>query len=171
MGGSPVSALRPYLPEDASILAAIFQSAIEALTLDDYDDAQRVAWASEADDVAAFGARLGAMLTLVVHEDGEPVAFAALRDNLKIEMLYVSPDNVNEGHAAALCDALERLAKARGATKIEIDASDTARGFFERRGYVATSRNSVTRGDEWLANTTMTKQLTAPEAAPKGRLQ
>jgi putative acetyltransferase len=43
------------------------------------------------------------------------------------------------------------------------DASDSARGFFERRGYVAQQRNTVSVGGEWLANTTMEKRL-----APKG---
>ena len=49
----------------------------------------------------------------------------------------------------------------RGAEKLTVDASDTARGFFEKRGYVAQSRNSISIGDEWLANTTLTKQLQA----------
>lgn len=166
-----MSALRPFLPADAPLLAQIFEASIEELTQDDYDEAQRAAWASEADDLAGFAARLAEMLTLVALEDGAPVAFAALRDNLRIEMLFVSPDNVGEGHATSLCDALEKLAQARGAKKIEAEASDTARGFFERRGYVAISRNSMTRGDEWLASTTMTKTFAALDAAPPGRLQ
>ena len=58
-----------------------------------------------------------------------------------------------------LFDALEKLAGARGAEKLIVDASDTARGFFEKRGYVAQQRNSVSVGDEWLANTTMHKKL------------
>ena len=56
-------------------------------------------------------------------------------------------------------DALEKLAAARGAKNLSVDASDTARGFFEKRGYVARQRNSVSIGDEWLANTTLSKQL------------
>ncbi len=58
-----------------------------------------------------------------------------------------------------LVDALEKLAAARGADKLIVDASDTARGFFEKRGYVAQQRNTVTLGDEWLANTTLHKPL------------
>ena len=38
---------------------------------------------------------------------------------------------------------------------------DTAERFFAKRGYTATQRNSVTVGDEWLANTTMQKTLAA----------
>ena len=61
-----------------------------------------------------------------------------------------------------LADALEKLAGARGAKTMSVDASDSARGFFEKRGYVAQQRNSVSLGDEWLANTTLTKALSAP---------
>jgi putative acetyltransferase len=64
-----------------------------------------------------------------------------------------------------LLDAVERLAAARGAAKLTVDASDTARVFFERRGFVAQMRNTVPRGDEWLANTTMEKRLAAKPAA------
>ena len=65
-----------------------------------------------------------------------------------------------------LTDALEKLSAGRGAQKLIVDASDTARGFFEKRGYVAQQRNSISAGDEWLANTTMHKQLAAkPEAS------
>jgi putative acetyltransferase len=63
-----------------------------------------------------------------------------------------------------LCDALERLAAARGGKELSVDASDSARGFFERRGFVAKTRNTVTLGGEWLANTTMVKPLAGPAA-------
>jgi putative acetyltransferase len=159
-------ALRPYLPADAPRLAAIFREAVEELTIDEYDEAQRAAWASAADDVAAFGARLGSMLTLVAAEDGKAMAFASLEDNEMIAMLYVHPDAAGRGFARALADALERLAAARGATTLKTDASDVSRGFFQHRGYAATQRNSVMCAGEWLANTTMIKTL-----EPVGRPQ
>ena len=58
-----------------------------------------------------------------------------------------------------LVEALEKLAGARGAKKLSVDASDTAESFFKARGYAPQSRNTVQRGDEWLANTTMEKPL------------
>jgi putative acetyltransferase len=64
-----------------------------------------------------------------------------------------------------LIDALEKLAGARGAERLVVDASDTARDFFEKRGYVAQQRNSITVGDEWLANTTLHKPLAAKKEA------
>ena len=41
----------------------------------------------------------------------------------------------------------------------EIGKIDAARGFFEKRGFSPQSRSTVSVGDEWLANTTMTKPL------------
>ena len=159
MSAAPQFALRPFLAEDASTVVQIFQAAIAELTSDDYSEAQQEAWASVADDVADFAAKLGGQLTLVATLDGEPVGFASLAGKDKIDMLYVHPDAAGQGAGATLADALEKLAGARGAEKLTVDASDTARGFFEHRGYVAQSRNSISIGDEWLANTTLTKTL------------
>jgi len=155
----PQLAMRPMLPTDVPLLAEIFRAAIEELTADDYSEAQQAAWASTADDEEAFGAKLARELTLVATYGGAAIGFAALADNRRIDMLYVHPAAAGQGAGAMLCDALEKLAAARGAKEITVDASDAARGFFEKRGFSAQSRNSVSLGDEWLANTTMTKPL------------
>ena len=62
----PTVTLRPYLPEDAPVLAAIFQAAVMVLTEDDYSADQREAWAAAADDADAFGEKLAAHLTLKI---------------------------------------------------------------------------------------------------------
>jgi putative acetyltransferase len=157
-------ALRPYLAADAPILAAIYAAAIDELTAEDYTDEQRYAWIALAEDEQTFGQRLAASLTLVAIVEGEPVGFISLRDNLSIEHLYVSPNIIREGVATALCDALERLATARGAQKLTVDSSDTAEPFFKQRGYVLQSRNTRIVDEQWLAYMTMIKEL-APAAA------
>lgn len=157
--------LRPYLPEDAQIAAAIFIAAVEQLTEDDYSEAQREAWASVADDDARFAVRLASQLTLIATLEGAPVGFASLKGADHIDMLYVHPDFTRMGVATSLIDALEKLAGARGAQALTVDASDNAAEFFTRRAYVATRRNTVTINGEWLANTSMKKTL-AESAAP-----
>jgi putative acetyltransferase len=158
----PQPALRPYLPSDLDILVAIYQDSIEELAGEDYSDAQRAAWAGTADE-PDFGARLARELTLVATIGGSAVGFASLRDNAHIDMLYVHPSFARQGIATLLCDALEKLAAARGAKRLTVDASDTARPFFEGRGFEGESRNTVTVGDEWLGNTTMAKVLPSSE--------
>jgi putative acetyltransferase len=161
----PKLGLRPYLPADASALREIFRDSIEDLTADDYNAAQQEAWASVADDAAGFGKKLAGQLTLIATLEGSPVGFASLEGKDKIDMLYVHPAAAGQGVGAMLVDALEKLAGGRGAGKLSVDASDNARHFFEKRGYVAQQRNSVSVGDEWLANTTMLKQLAVKREA------
>jgi putative acetyltransferase len=160
MGQSiPKLALRPFLAADTPMLAAIFAASVQDLTGDDYSEAQQEAWAAVADDEAALGKKLASELTLIATLQGSPVGFASLKDNGHIEMLYVHPSVAGQGVGTLLCDALEKLAGARGAKSLSVDASDTALDFFRKRGYVAQQRNSVTINGEWLANTTMKKEL------------
>jgi putative acetyltransferase len=161
----PKLAMRPMLPEDVPLLAEIFRASIEELTADDYSEAPRQAWAEAADDLAEFGARLAGALTLVATFAGSAVGFASLADNARIDMLYVYPAAAGQGAGAMLCDALEKLAAARGTKELTVEASDTARGFFERRGFTARTRNAVLLAGEWLATTTMVKPLTAKGSA------
>lgn len=153
--------LRPFLPADTMALRELFAQSIEELTADDYDEDQRIAWASTAADAEAFAAKLGGMVTLVVQVDGEYAGFASLKDNATFEMLYVHPYFAGQGIGAALADAIERLAQSRGAKEITVEASDSAEPFFEGRGYVATQRNMLPRDNLWLPNTTMKKRLGA----------
>jgi putative acetyltransferase len=167
----PKLAMRPLLPTDVPLLAEIFRASIEELSSDDYSEAQQEAWAAAADDEEEFGARLAGELTLVATLAGAAIGFGALADNARIDMLYVHPAAAGQGAGAMLCDALEKLAAARGAKELAVDASDTARGFFERRGFVAKTRNTVALGGEWLATTTMVKPLAAAAPAGRGSLQ
>lgn len=156
------AALRPMLPTDGPALAAIFGASIDELTAEDYDEDQRAAWMATAEDEAGFANRLGAMLTLVATVEGAPAGFASLKDNRHLDMLFVDPALAGRGVGTLLVDACEKLAGARGAKALTVDASDAARPFFERRGYRAQSRQSVPINGEWLANTQMELKLETP---------
>jgi putative acetyltransferase len=155
--------LRPFLPADAPRLAELFRASVTELASEHYDHDQLAAWIGAATDEAAFAKRLAESLTIVALVGGDVAGFAALRDGKHFDMLYVSPHAARQGVGSALADAIEKLAQARGAQSLDVDASDAARDFFAQRGYVAQKRNIKTIGDEWLANTTMTKDV-APRA-------
>jgi putative acetyltransferase len=157
---SMTASLRPFLPADLPRLAAIFRASIEELTAEDYNESQQAAWAALADE-DAFGKKLADDLTLVALLGGEVAGFGSLRGQDHIDMLYVDPQAAGQGVASTLCDALEKLAGARGATKLSVYASDTARGFFEKRGYQPLHRQTVDCFGEWLGNTAMEKRLAA----------
>ena len=161
----PKIGLRPFLPADTSVLASIFVASIDVLTEEDYSQAQREAWASAAEDEDKFGKRLAGQLTLVATIQSSPVGFASLKGVDHLDLLYVHPSAVRQGAATSLCDAIEKLAAARGAKAITAEVSDTAERFFAKRGYEGQQRNTISAGDEWLANTTMKKTF-AVEVPP-----
>jgi putative acetyltransferase len=162
----PSFALRPFLPQDAAVLAEIFRASIEGLTEDDYNPAQQDAWAAAADDLEAFAERLGRHLTLLATLDGSPVGFISLDAPTEIGLFYVHPAVAGQGVGRMLYDAVEKIAGARGTPHLSVDASDTAREFFARRGFSAEQRNTVSVGNEWLSNTTMKKKLQAKDPSP-----
>jgi putative acetyltransferase len=158
----PKPALRPFLPADTDILAEIFRASVEELTGDDYSETQQASWAATADE-EEFAAKLAGELTLVATIAGAPVGFISLKGADHVDMLYVHPGVARQGVATALYEALERLAAARGAKQLMVDASDTARSFFERLGFDAKYRNTKSLGGEWLGNTHMQKRLVKTE--------
>ena len=161
---NPTFALRPYVSDDAPVLADIFRASIEGLAAEDYSETQVDAWAATADDEDAFEDRLGKGMTLVATMEGSPVAFTALVAPGHIDFLYVHPAVAGRGVGTMLLEALEKLANARGAKKLTAEVSDNASEFFRHRGFKAMQRNSVPLGGEWFANTTMEKPIAAKAA-------
>jgi len=64
-----------------------------------------------------------------------------------------------QGVATTLWRCLEKLAAARGATKLTVDASDTAHPFFLSAAMSISSAVPSRAGGEWLARTLMQKAL------------
>ena len=94
-------------------------------------------WMSES------GLSLGAMLTLVATDGDEVVGFASLKGADVIEMIYVDPEFARRGVGVALLDALEKIARGRGATKLEAEVSDTAKPLFDRRQFTSQRRRPL----------------------------
>jgi putative acetyltransferase len=159
MNGALKPALRPFLPAEGPLLAQIFRDAIEGLTGEDYDEAQQAAWTAVADDEEEFVESLASALTIVATIEGAPAGFISVKGGDHIDKLYVHPSVARKGVGTTLCDAVERLAVARGATNLMVDASDTARPLFEKRGFTARYRQTIELGAEWLGNTHMEKPL------------
>ena len=150
------------LPTDVPLLAEIFRASIEELTADDYSEAQQEAWASAADDEEEFGARLAGELTLVATFAGAAIGFASLADNTRHRHALRASGRGRAGrrrHAVRRAGKTRRRPRRQGA-RPSMPAT-RARGFFEKRGFVAKTRNTVSLAGEWLANTTMVKPLAA----------
>ena len=160
---NPKLSLRPFLAADIGLIAEVFRASVDELAAEDYSNGQREAWLAVADDDEEFTARLAGQLTLLGMMDGSPVGFASLKGGEEVDMLYVHPAAAGHGVGSLLIEALEKLAAGRGARRLTADVSDSAQDFFKKRGFVPLQRNTIQLGGEWLANTTMEKQLAAKE--------
>ena len=63
-------------------------------------------------------------LTLLAMIDGAVAGFASLKGADEIDMLFVDPEFARQGAGRALIDALARLAQARGAKRLTVEASE-----------------------------------------------
>jgi putative acetyltransferase len=87
-----VVTLRPYRPDDAPALLALFRDTIRRVNSRDYSPAQVWVWASDDIDMARWFGRFTGRFVRVAEEAGDPVGFAELEANGNVDRVYVSAD-------------------------------------------------------------------------------
>lgn len=142
MTAAPDFVLRPYRADDAAGMAQLYFESARQIGARRYLPTQVAAWAPEPASAAAVHARAGdGRLTLVaVGPDGRMLAYGDLEDDGHIDHLYCAPHAAGKGVAAALLDALLAEAAARRTPRLYVEASELARGLFERKGFAVTAR-------------------------------
>ena len=153
--------VRPYTPDDAPALVALFHAAVHEIARIYYSQAQVNAWAPEVPDVGHFRARAadGRTLLVAVDEEDRPLAYGDLEEDGHIDHLFCRPDAAGTGVTAALYAALEAAARARGIGLVYVDASEPARRFFERRGFDMVGRRDFEIAGVAIHNFEMEKTL------------
>lgn len=149
--------LREYKPADCAEMARLFYDTVHTVNLRDYTPEQTDAWATGQVDLAAWDASFRAHKTVIAEQNGEIIGFGDLDAEAGyLDRLYIHKDHQNEGAATAICDALESAAKTQTVTT---HASITAKGFFQKRGYVVVKEQQVERYGVLLTNFVMIKTL------------
>ncbi len=149
--------MRDYRREDAGPICRLFYETVHSVNLADYSPEQARAWAPVPPDPAAWHGRMSGRHTLVAEGDDGVVGFVELEDDGNLDMLYCRRDAVGRGVGSLLYAAAEERAKGLGLRRIFVEASITARPFFERRGFRVLSRNVVVRRGVELVNFSMEK--------------
>src|SRR4051812_44305117 len=104
--------VRPFKPDDAEALVALFHAAVHEVGRLYYSQAQVDAWAPEVPDPERFRARAadGRTVLVAVDDDDTPLAYGDLEEEGHIDHLFCRPDVAGTGVAAALYAALEATA-------------------------------------------------------------
>ncbi|NNU78947.1 GNAT family N-acetyltransferase [Halovulum dunhuangense] len=153
------AAIRPFRPEDAAALAALFHRAVTQGAAAFYDDAQRAAWSPAPPDAESFAARLAPQTVFVAAEEGAALGFMSLTGAGHLDMAFVAPERMGTGLAGQLYDHVERAALKAGHARLTTDASHPARRFFARRGWRVLRRQAPVRNGVALTNFAMEKRL------------
>lgn len=130
--------LRPFDPPDAAAVSALIATTMRRSNAGDYAPerlAPLIAYFTPPKLV-----QLAAERTCLVAEDGGAVIGTAALDGAALATFFVHPDYQGRGIGTRLLAALEQAARAAGLARLEVDASVTGAGFYERRGYRRTGR-------------------------------
>ena len=141
--------IRGYEAPDAPHLAQLYFESARTLGARRYSPEQVAAWAPAPADPAAVHARASDGRRTLVAEgpDGAVLGYGDLEGDGHIDHLYCQPNAAGTGVASALLDALQDQARAQGLNRLYVEASELARGLFERQGFTTTARRDfVVRG-------------------------
>jgi putative acetyltransferase len=127
---------RVALRKDASRLCDIRRRAILELAPPTMSVAEAQAWAVKLTP-SGMEQKLRELEVWVAELDGRLAGWGAIRGGT-LEGLYVAPEFAGQGVGAGLLDTLEGLMRDRAFPRVRAEASSNARGFYLRRGYVAT---------------------------------
>lgn len=158
--------IRPFRPADAPALAQLFHAAVHEIAARHYSPAQIAAWSPAVPDPARFLARGADGRTLLVAEaaNGAILAYGDVEADGHIDHIFCRPDAAGTGVTAVLYDALETAARQRGIERLYTEASEPARRFFERRGFMVVTRRDFELAGVPIHNYAMEKRL-GPEAS------
>ena len=147
--------IRRYRPEDAGALAHIFHAAVHETAAFYYSPDQCRVW-SPAPSVVKFTDREadGRRVWVAVTGDA-PTGFIELESDGHIDCFYVHP----RGAGPALFETLLAAARADRMPRLSVEASDAARPFFTRAGFVTDHRRDFQRDGVALHNWAMSKTL------------
>ena len=148
--------IRLYRTADCPPLLKLFYDTVHTVCAGDYSPAQLDAWAPAKPDASAWDASLRSRTTLVTEGGGNIPGFGNTGPDGHLDLLYVHRDRQRRGVASVLCNFLETLYPV---DRVTVHASETARPFFERRGYRVLRPQQVERRGQVLTNYVMEKEL------------
>ena len=158
--------VRPMRADEGRLFLEIHGRSIRGLAVQTYPADVIAAWAGPAvvsdEAVRGFLRNPDDEIRLLAELDGQPVGLGSLVvDNTELRSCYVVPEAARMGVGSALVQEMERIARDRGLTHLELHASINAEPFYTVLGYEALERKDhVLRSGLRMAAVKMRKTLT-----------
>jgi putative acetyltransferase len=153
--------IRAYQRHDAAGVADVFYRSVREVALSDYTVDQVRAWVPGRWDAEQEHRRSGdgRLVLVAADEPGRVVAFIDLEPDGHIDRLFCAPEAAGRGIASRLYEEIEAAAREQGITRLFTEASELARRFFERKGFVVLERQDMILRGVPIHNYRMAKTL------------
>ena len=151
--------IRQSKPADESQLKELLYQTVHQVNSRDYDSAQLEAWAPAAMLSGQWPPRAGERQTWVAELDGRIAGFAELQPDGHIDCFYCHHQYQRRGVGHCLFKTLLDHARSAGIRRLSVDASITARPFFQAVGFSAGRARLVKIRGQSLMNFRMSRLI------------
>lgn len=153
--------LRIATKQDITSLHRVFEASVRHTCNQHYTEAQINAWITRA-DINRWQELFNSDLVFILTEDDatrQIAGFTSINAKGYLHSMFVHPDYQHKGIAQLLLDYAEQFAIQNHAPDIHVEASITARPFFEKAGYKVVKVQTVTVNGIEMTNFVMKKLL------------
>ncbi len=153
--------VRRYRKGEEQALWSLLYETVHKVNSKDYTPAQIEAWAPSQWSIPNWKKRLKKTNPYVAEKGKQIVGFAELEENGHIDCFYCAHTWQGKGVGSSLLRAIEREAFKLGISHLFAEASLTARGFFEKKGFSVEGEQTVSLRGEQFTNYVVSKRISS----------
>ena len=128
--------IREAKEKDIPEITKLYDETVRAVNSKDYNEQEVEVWASSAENPGMWKSRIAEQYFIVAEADGMVVGFSSIALDGYLDYMYVHKDYQRKGAARKLLEEIELKAVQQNNAEIYSHVSRTAKGFFEKHGYI-----------------------------------
>uniref|UniRef100_A0A832H4Y8 GNAT family N-acetyltransferase n=1 Tax=Oscillatoriales cyanobacterium SpSt-402 TaxID=2282168 RepID=A0A832H4Y8_9CYAN len=149
--------IRSFEKQDGEAVARLFYETIREINIRDYSSAQVQAWAPDDILLKDWAERSTSRFIYVADDDGVIAGFGELKPSGYIDCFYCHKNYQRCGVGRQIYEVIEAKALDLGLNHLTVEASITAKPFFQRMGFSVVKEQNVACRGEILTNYLMEK--------------
>jgi len=151
--------IRLFEKQDVEKVARLFHETVREINRCDYSSAQVKAWAPDDIHFREWEKICSSRFTYVADDEGAIAGFGELEPTGHIDCFYCHKDYQRCGVGKQIYQAIEAKARGLGLNHLTVEASITAKPFFQRMGFSMLKEQEVLCRGERFINYVMEKWL------------
>ena len=152
--------IHPLTELDIPEMRELFHTTVLTVNSKDYTKEEVEDWTSCGDSVAHWKNLLAKNDYVgAIDGQGKIIGFSSMNAEGYLHSMFVHKDQQGKGVATLLLSEVEKIARKYDVHKINVEASITARPFFEKHGYKVVKEQKAKANRLWLTNYVMEKAL------------